>query len=134
MINNDIKINTERDSKFEILRIVAIVMIIYHHFIVHAPGVNPMELYNSGDITFFNLIITELMASFGKVGVFIFGLLTGYFMIDKNCIRFSRVIKLILLTLFYSIIIYSLSIYFDFVEFSIKNLLHICLPLTFNLY
>ena len=91
-----------KSSNIEILRIVAMLMIIAHHYCVY--GVFNYWHYNSTMILYLNNVIVGIASMGGKLGVDIFVLITGYFMIVSNC-KFTKVVKLYLTTLFYSLLL-----------------------------
>ena len=63
-----------RDSNFELLRIVCMIFIIFHHFAVYSG-------YKIGSHMFINDFIFSLFYSGGKLGVSLFVMITGYYMI-----------------------------------------------------
>ena len=68
----------ERNSNFELLRIIAMLMIVFHHFSVHG-GFN----YELTDISF-NRLWLYFISMGGKIGVDIFVLISGYFLITNK--------------------------------------------------
>ena len=60
-----------RDSRFEMIRINAMILIILHHIALYTDIVNSKVLYVQ--------ILGELIVMGGKIGCFLFILLTGYF-------------------------------------------------------
>lgn len=93
----------ERNSAFEIQRIISIIFIIAHHFSVHG-GFNFGALDNSGLIIFNNMWIS-LIAQLGKVGVNLFVLISAYFLIDNTRFKAKKILSIILEMLTFSIII-----------------------------
>lgn len=84
----------ERDSKFELLRILAMLMIIGSHLASH--GVmhcldqeSAYILWSEG--TAINQLFSAALATGGIVGVALFFMLTGYFMIYNDKIKLERV-------------------------------------------
>ena len=77
--------NIQRQSNFEFLRILAIIMIIFHHIAVHGNFSNP-------DVTSYLFIV--LMQMGGKIGVNIFILISGYFLIKSEKIKIKKILKL----------------------------------------
>lgn len=84
---------TKRASNFELMRIVAIAMIILHHIVVHCfyPQLTDgalMAKFNNGwfcNPKFYpQLLIPEALAPLGKTGVALFMLLSGYFMVGRG--------------------------------------------------
>ncbi len=98
--------NKVKSSNIELLRIIAMVMIIAHHYCLH--GVFSFWHTNSNLICYINNILLSIISMGGKIGVDIFVLITGYFMITKN-FNFSKVIKLYLKTLVYSLLILGIA-------------------------
>lgn len=91
-----------RQSGFELLRIVAILMIIGHHFAVHG-GCGEF-----GQVVFadpFNNLFYNLISIGGKIGVSLFFMITAYFMFDKK-VSWKSVLKNLLLTAFYVLTFY----------------------------
>lgn len=105
---NDVK--QDRLSNFELLRILAMFGITIHHFCVHGNFVLP-SLYH------FNTILIQVCASFGKLGVNLFILITGYFMIKSN-FKIKSFLKL-----FFEVLFYSLSILIVFKIFHIDTII-----------
>lgn len=70
---------TERQSNIELLRIVAMFMIILHHYCLFGGF---FEQFDFTHITA-NTLLVQFFSLGGKIGVNIFFLITGYFMIDK---------------------------------------------------
>ena len=68
-----------RNSNIELLRIIAMFMILAHHFIVHN-GYDVLKLPLGPERIFFQLV----MAGGGKVGVVIFFSISAWFFLDKE--------------------------------------------------
>lgn len=92
---------TERNSSFEILRLVAMFIIICHHFVVHGvyPSISPNDIHN------FSMAACVLLFGWGGyLGNSIFVLLTGYFSIDRQ-VNWKRLFLLAVTMIFYAVII-----------------------------
>lgn len=89
-----------RQSNFELLRIVLMVLIVLHHFCVNSGLFGLIDLNN---ITA-NTIILQFLAIFGKMGIAVFVLISGYFMINSK-ITFKKIFLLWSEALFYHLII-----------------------------
>ena len=119
----------ERKSNFELLRIVAILLIISFHYV-----------FNSGYI-FYNLNINSLIIKsfyfLGELGVSLFVLITGYFQING---KFSskKLIKLIIQVNFYNMIIVFIYHYINGSIFSFitnkKEIILLFFPIIFRKY
>lgn len=86
-----------RSSNFELLRIICMLLIIAHHFSVHSAF--------SSNTSIINLALIKFLKIGGKIGVNIYVLISGYFMINSH-FKLKKLLKLICETAFYSIIIY----------------------------
>lgn len=93
-----------RKSNLELLRIVAIIMIIASHYAVH--GVQKIAYENvaliewsSGNTV--NKLFTSFLTPGGEFGVALFFVITGYFAINKDKLSFS---KTFLITVFYALV------------------------------
>ena len=104
LINQNNISNNKRDSNLELFRIIAMIAIIAHHYVV-----------NSGLIEFggpietnqfcFKSIFYCIFGAWGKIGINCFVLITGYFMC-KSHITSKKFLKLLIQIYFYKIIIY----------------------------
>lgn len=90
---------SKRKSNFELLRIVCMFMIVFHHFAVHSA-------FNT-QIVNINTLWIFFVRMGGKIGVNIFILISAYFLINKDEFKIQKhIIKLWTQIVFYSIIIY----------------------------
>lgn len=85
-----------RSSNIELLRIVAMLMIILFHVVSHCLSAQlpQSEEYFNKPVLYKSLIIPQIIASFGTVGNDVFILITGYFMAnrcDKGSTDLSKV-------------------------------------------
>lgn len=116
------KVN-KRESNFEILRIVAMIMIILHHIVVHS-GFKDANINN---------LINEFWLYFilmgGKIGVNIFVLISGYFLINSEKIKITKILKLWGQIAFTSVIIYIIFTSFGLQEFKLKTFIKTFFPI-----
>lgn len=113
---------TQRDSKFEILRILCMILIIMHHFSYHSGFIL------DSSVSVLNKVTVNVFLIGGKIGVNIFLIISGYFLINKD-FKPSRLIKLALEIFFYSSIIYLLFLITGQIEFSFESLVHNFFPI-----
>lgn len=117
----------ERMSNFELLRIIAMVGIVFFHYSDH--GCANITLSNSLES---NYVFQSLFRIGGGIGNCIFVLLTGYFMINSK-ITLSKVLRLWFQVLFYSL--FSLLIYLAVSGNYRSSLIGYSLfPITHNVY
>ncbi len=93
--------NNIRKSNIELLRILAIIMIIAHHITCHCFKVQLEDKSFTALGEFFNnavfvkkLLLPQLFMPAGKIGNIIFILITGYFLIDRKIDIIKQIKKL----------------------------------------
>ena len=110
-----------RDSNFELLRIVLIVMIICLHYLGHGGS---LEVLRPSD---FNFYLAYALESFFIIAVNCFILITGFFQINKEC-NFKKVVDLWTQVFFYSVLISSIFWIFKLEPINIKNVIQMIFP------
>ncbi len=81
-----------RESKFELLRIFSMLMIIFQHALERSiPDWGMLKGAFS-----FNYCVVVLIGIWGQLGVMIFVMISSWFMVDKQGIRMKKVIDLLL--------------------------------------
>ena len=114
-----------RDSSIELLRIISMVMIIFHHFAVHG-GFQ----WNTSSLSISRFWYNFLTMG-GKTGVDIFVLISGYFLVNRKgpIFNFKRILKLWGQVFFYSNIFF-LSVGMN--DGGILSLIKVFFPITFS--
>lgn len=122
-----------RNSSLELLRIIAMIIIIMHHFGIH--GVFHLLDKSQNILIVDNLswqiIFTQIVSWGGNVGNSIFILITGYFMINKN-INMKKIILLLFSMFLYSWIIELIYIYVLDGSYSFKMIIKETIPIYFG--
>ncbi len=106
-----------RDSNIELFRIVLMLMIIAHHYVVNS-GV--AAHFNYSHISGNQLFLT-LWGWGGKTGINCFLLITGYFMCQKR-FTWTKFLKLYLEIKFYKILIFAIFCLSGYQAFSLTEL------------
>ena len=104
-----------RNSSIELLRIIAMFMILMHHFIVHN-GYDVKQLPLGPERIFFQLV----MAGGGKIGVVIFFSISAWFFLDREQTIKSNLRRVWIMErelLFWSLILMASYLAFDRVTF-----------------
>lgn len=113
--------NASRASNFELLRIVAMLMIIAYHIIIHCVNVqlvnaDSIERWQNGwfnqPMFFRQLLGVALMMPFGLVGNSLFIMISGYFLAEKEIDIFKTSKKLLTQLLFAAIVLVIASTHF----------------------
>ena len=121
----------ERQSNTELLRIFSILIIIGHHFALYN------GLTECTDINFVNRIWMQFLLLSGKLGVSLFVLISGFFLIEMPKLKVEKLLKLWLQIFTYSILAYLVyTVIFVSVTgenpFRISELFKNCFPLIYQ--
>lgn len=117
-----------RNSSIELLRIIAMIMIVFHHFAVHGGFV-----WETSSLSFtrfwYNFIIMG-----GKIGVDVFVLISGYYLINnKNTFcKLDKTLKFVGQVFFYSVVIYFGFALTGMRDVGIKSGIKVLFPITFS--
>ncbi len=118
-----------RNSNVELLRIVAMLAIIAHHYVVNSTVSNLFDPVHPTS----NSIFLLLWGMWGKTSINIFVLITGYFMCNKT-LTVKRYMKMLLEIIFYSWILWGVLAIFDYETLSWRGALNrlLLLDITAN--
>ena len=124
------KQTNKRKSNIELLRIISMLMIVFHHFGVHG-GFE----WKASNITiqylWYNLIVIG-----GKIGVDIFVLISGYFLITSQgeIFNLKKILKLWGQIIFYSLGIVVIFVLIGNHNYNVKILIKSVFPIIFSLW
>ena len=122
----------QRNSSIELLRIIAMFMILAHHFIVQN-GYKVENLPLGPERIFFQLV----MISGGKIGVVIFFSISAWFFLDKEQTIKSNLKRVWIMErelLFWSLTLMAFYFMLDRDDLGIKLIIKSFAPLTMNLW
>lgn len=127
----------ERNSNFEFLRIIMMLLIVFHHSIVH--GVIPQgpKLIFTLNRIWIHDFICSCFAMFGKMGVVVFVMISGFFLVKSNFSygkMLSKVLKIIIQVYFYSLLIFLFTCYFHLIPINVHVILQAVFPFFYNTY
>ena len=117
-----------RNSSIELLRIIAMFMILMHHFVVHN-GYDVLNLSLGPERIFFQLV----MQGGGKVGVVIFFSISAWFFLDREQTIKSNLKRVWIMErelLFYSLILVAFYLVFDRADLGAKLMVRSFAPLS----
>ena len=105
----------ERNTSIELLRIIAMLMVIAHHWEIHAYG----DGICNSDISI-NQIFSFVIGSWGSLGVDIFFAISAYYLytLDKE-LNFKKIINLIIKVSIYGSVVLFVANIINIVEFNI---------------
>lgn len=118
-------VEKERNSNLELYRIVTMLLIVAHHYVVNSGLLQTMQSTQST----VNSIFLYVFGMWGKTGINCFILITGYFM-SKSNITVRKFLKLILEVEFYKVLIYGIFLLSGYEDFTIKGFLKALIPIT----
>ena len=96
-------IQNQRQSNFELFRIITMLFIIAHHYVVNS-GIAAADGPIFGNPTSLHSLYILLWGAWGKTGINCFVLLSGWFMCEKD-ISLRKFLKLLCEFMFYRIVI-----------------------------
>lgn len=115
------EIKKQRNSSFELLRIISIFLIVMHHFSVHGT-------FSADSVFSYEKIVNEVLQSGGKIGVNVFVLIGSYFLIGKK-FNFKRPIKIALNVIFYSYALLVIAFLLNWPVLNARNIISSILPI-----
>lgn len=115
--------NKVRNSNLELYRIIVMLSIVAHHYVVNS-GLMPLM---DADPMNPKSLFLYIVGMWGKTGINCFVLITGYFMC-KSEITLRKFLKLLLEIEFYKIVIHLTFVAMGYVDFSMGEFLWFLLP------
>lgn len=103
-------------------------LIVAHHFSLHSGFKFATETVS------LNRLWIQLIQLGGKIGVNVFVLISGYFLVTSKHLRPEKILKLWIQIFFYSFIIVALFLIAGKESFSAKSFIKNFFPITFNQY
>ena len=126
--SNGCKQLLHRDSNIELYRIVTMILIVAHHYVVNS-GLTSLNGPLSACPTSFHSLLLLIIGAFGKTGINCFVFITGYFMCKSN-IKLKKFIKLLAEIMFYKIVIGFIFFATGYEPINIKSIIKTILPVT----
>ena len=119
---SDIK-SKERNSNLELYRIIVMLLIVAHHYVVNSGLVSIIDSapYNADSVFYY------LFGMWGKTGINCFVMITGWFMC-KSRITLRKYLKLIFEVIFYNVVINAIFAISGYASFSLIDWFWILWP------
>ena len=115
----------ERNSNLELYRIIVMLSIVAHHYVVNSGLMDVIEQEPMAARS----VYYYLFGAWGKVGINCFVLITGYFMC-KSSITVEKFLKLLIEVMFYKIVIHGIFMAVGCEAVIAHNLMAALLPVT----
>lgn len=113
------KLKLNRNSNLELLRIILMLMIIFHHFAVHGGFYYGYQEFS------FNHLWHYFLEMGGKIATNTYILISGYFLVkDKRIFNLKRILKFYGELVFYSLSIFFLFVIFNKERFTLDNFIY----------
>lgn len=113
-----------RSSNLELYRILVMILIVAHHYVVNSGLLDVMnENILSSNTTFYSLF-----GAWGKTGINCFVLITGYFMC-KSQISLRKFLKLFIWVITYTVLFFAIFLLFDYKPFGLLSMIYEAIPL-----
>ena len=122
----------KRQLSLELLRIFAMFLIVCHHFAVHG-AIHAGKISELLQNSFLKIIWVQFLASGGKLGVNLFVLITGFFLI-KRPPKPSSLVKLYVTTATFSLSIYFIFFLWGKIDFSFSDGIDNLFPISTGRY
>lgn len=115
----------ERSSNIELYRIIVMLLIVMHHYVVNSGLLD--EMFETPTAT--KSIFLYMLGMWGKTGINCFVLITGYFMC-KSKITLHKFIKLLFQIELYNIVFGLIFLFAGYIPLSLKSLFKILNPIS----
>lgn len=123
----------KRNPSFEILRVVAMFLIVVWHFLMHGVGQKPDGI--TSDIpSLFNLCSMEMIGCLAKVSTNCYILITGYFIIHQTSPKWEKIPKTWAPIVFYSVLLFFVFLLCSNLRLGWDDFGKSFMPIYFNRY
>lgn len=122
------KATVMRDSNLELYRIIVMLLIVAHHYVVNS-GLTGAGGPVYSHVTSLSSLFLLLWGAWGKIGINCFVLITGYFMC-KSQITAQKFVKLLFTVMFYRLVINGVFWITGYAKFSPMALIKVLIPFT----
>ena len=117
-----------RDSNLELFRIITMLFIVAHHYVVNS-GLTAADGPIAVSPTSPHSIFLLLFGAWGKIGINCFVMITGYFMCKSN-ITAKKFTKLLCEVMFYRIVLFLIFLLTGYEDFSVNVFVKTIVPIV----
>lgn len=108
------QVKAKRQSNFELLRIISMILIIAHHYAIHGGFELSKQAFSA------QLFFLQVLSYGGKLGVNLFVLISGYFLVTSRC-KLKKAVNLWMKVTVFSACIAIFSTRWELFLFQIKH-------------
>lgn len=123
---NAISVKTPRSSNLELYRIICMLMIVAHHYVVNS-GLTGIGGPLKAEPTAANSLFLALFGAWGKTGINCFLMITGYFMCTSR-ITIKKFLKLMGQIYLYKLILFPIFLVAGYETVSVKRIVTLIMP------
>lgn len=124
--NQKLKIKEPRSSNLELYRIICMIMIVAHHYVV-CSGLTGADSPMASNPNNVNSISLRLFGMWGKTGINCFLMITGYFMCTSK-ITIRKFLKLLLQVYFYKLVLFTVFYATGYETLSVRRVVLLIMP------
>ena len=110
----------ERSSNIELYRIIVMLLIVAHHYVVNSGVIQLVDNSISTGDNLCNALFYSIFGAWGKTGINSFVLITGYFTC-KSTITLRKFLKLFLFPYLFSFVLYPVLIVLPMILYFLYN-------------
>lgn len=121
------KAKSERQSNLELFRIITMLLIVAHHYVVNSGLMSVGGPIDTNPMSFHSVFLL-LFGAWGKIGINCFVLFSGYFMCNKS-ITLKKYLKLLCEVMFYRIVIAAIFWITGYEKFAVSGLIKVLVPI-----
>lgn len=122
-----------RNSSIELLRIIAIILIIFSHAVPYGNFNNYVGFIDLNNVsTDINNLILVFFRHVGNIGNCIFIICSSYFLLDSKKVNKKKILRLVIDSFIISVTIFALILIFGNYNMSLKEIIKSFFPITFN--
>lgn len=121
------RVEKNRQSNFELLRIIAMLMVVTVHYVGHGGALKQTEVFSN------NFYVANALQSLAAFSVPLFTCIGSYFMCERN-FNIKKILLLWIQVLFYSVGIYLLLSAVGIIDFSLFYFIKSIFPIIMNQY
>lgn len=121
-----VDVKKPRSSNLELYRIICMLMIVAHHFVVNS-GLTSVEGPITTDCLSGNSVFLRLFGAWGKTGINCFLMITGYFMCTSQ-ITVRKFLKLLLQVYLYKLLLFPVFLFAGYETLSLSRVVKLLMP------
>ena len=108
-----------RNNNLDLLKVIAVIFVLICHYLNKNMG----GAFGKVELNSLNYYLSYFLESIAIISVNLFVLISGYFFIDKNEIKISKICSLLITTIFYCTVIYLIFLILGYCTFTLDSII-----------